>query len=214
MAPVTPAAAPPRPLLIGLTGGIGSGKSTVAQRLVALGAVLVDTDAIARALSAAGGSAIPALREAFGNEAIAADGSLNRERMRELAFQDASVKQRLEAILHPRIGQEAALQAQAAQNAGAAAIVFDVPLMHARSPWRERVHKLLVVDCEEATQLARVRARSGWSESAVRAAMAAQISRSERRKLADAVLQNEGLTVPELHEQVDALWALWMHSKA
>jgi dephospho-CoA kinase len=204
----------PQPLLIGLTGGIGSGKSTVAQRLQSLGAALVDTDAIARALSASGSAAIPALREAFGDAAIAADGSLNREHMRELVFNDARIKQHLESILHPRIGLEAAAQAEAAVHAGAAAIVFDVPLMHQKSPWRERVHKLLVVDCEEATQVRRVQARSGWREAAVRAAMAAQISRSERRKLADAVLHNEGLTLPELHAQVDALWALWTGSKA
>jgi dephospho-CoA kinase len=203
------AAASPPPLHIGLTGGIGSGKSTVAARFVALGAALIDTDAISRAIAAPGGAAIPALREAFGEDAIGADGGLNRERMRALAFADPAIKQQLEAVLHPLIGQQAQQHAQAAAQAGKTCLVFDVPLLTESRHWRARVHKVLVVDCEEATQVQRVQSRSGWSAEAVQGAIAAQASRARRRAIADAVIYNEGLSLAALHAQVDTLWARW-----
>ena len=128
---------------LGLTGGIGSGKSTVAAMLQALGAHLVDTDAIARALTAPGGAAMPALREAFGAEAVAPDGSLARAHMRERVFADAQAKLRLEAILHPLIGEIALAEAAAATGR---TVVFDVPLLVESAHWRARVDRVLVVD--------------------------------------------------------------------
>jgi dephospho-CoA kinase len=193
-------------LTIGLTGGIGSGKSTVAARLSALGTAVVDTDAIARALTAVGGAAIPALREAFGDEAIGADGALDRDRMRRLVFADADAKLLLEALLHPLIGREAERQASAAQGRP---VVFDVPLLAESTRWRQRVRRVVVVDCSEATQVERVMARSGWTADAVWRVIAQQASRATRRSAADAVICNEGLDLAGLHAEVDALWAMW-----
>jgi dephospho-CoA kinase len=191
---------------VGLTGGIGSGKSTVARRLVELGAHLVDTDAIARSLTAPGGGAIPALREAFGDDAIAADGALDRERMRGLAFADPDAKRRLEAVLHPMIGAEAERQATLADGRP---VVFDVPLLAESRHWRARVQRVLVVDCREATQVERVVHRSGWSADAVRRVIEQQAPRAMRRAVADAVIFNEGLDLDALRAEVDALWARW-----
>ncbi|MCU0814273.1 MAG: dephospho-CoA kinase [Burkholderiaceae bacterium] len=193
-------------LTMGLTGGIGSGKSTVALRLVALGAHLVDTDAIARALTAPGGGAIPALRATFGDDAIAADGALDRERMRRLAFADPAAKRRLEAVLHPMIGAEAERQATLADGR---AVVFDVPLLAESTRWRARVHRVLVVDCREATQIERVARRPGWSAEAARRVVEQQATRAERRAVADAVIFNDGLDLDALHAEVDTLWARW-----
>ena len=198
------AAAPLR--RIGLTGGIGSGKSTVARSLQARGATLVDTDAIAHQLTVAGGAAMPRLIETFGSKIAGADGALARDRMREIAFADAGARQRLEAILHPMIGSLAQAQADACGNA---VVVFDVPLLHATSPWRARCQRILVVDCSEATQIERVSQRSGWGEAQVRAAIASQAPRDARRAIADAVLHNDGLTLDELDAAVGRLWALW-----
>ena len=192
---------------IGLTGGIGSGKSTVAALLVAQGAVLVDTDAIARAIAQPGGIAMPALEAAFGREVIAPDGGLDRARMRALVFADASAKARLESILHPLIGAETERQAAAAGND--ATVVFDVPLLVESGRWRAIVDRVLVVDATEATQLKRVVARSGWTPEAVRAVIAQQASRQARRAAADAVVFNESLTLEELAAQVKGLWKQW-----
>jgi dephospho-CoA kinase len=191
---------------LGLTGGIGSGKSTVASSLVGLGAHLVDTDAIARALTQAGGAAMPALQAAFGPQAITADGALDREHMRDLAFGDPDAKRRLEAILHPLIGQQA--QHQAAQ-AGGRPVVFDVPLLTESSHWRARVDRVLVVDCRETTQVERVARRPGWNEAAALRVVAQQASRSARRAIADAVIFNDGLDLPGLHAEIAALWWAW-----
>jgi len=191
---------------IGLTGGIGSGKSTVAAELVRCGAVLVDTDAIARSIAAPGGAAIPALAAAFGAEALAADGSLDRSRMRALAFADATAKARLEAILHPLIGAEARRLADAA---GAQPVVFDVPLLAESGRWRARVHRILVVDCSTDTQVRRVAQRPGWTEAAALSVVAQQATRERRRAMADAVLHNEGITLEQLGAHVSALWSLW-----
>jgi dephospho-CoA kinase len=191
---------------IGLTGGIGSGKSTVAAVLVELGAHLVDTDAIARSLTAPGGAAMPAVAQAFGADFVAADGALDRTRMRALAFADPGAKARLEAILHPLIGAEA--QRQAALAAGRP-VVFDVPLLTPGSAWRARVARVLVVDCHEDTQAARVAARPGWDEAMARTVIAQQIPRAQRRALADAVIHNDGLTLDALRAEVQALWRLW-----
>ena len=194
------------PLRIGLTGGIGSGKSSVANVLVGHGAALVDTDAIARALTQPGGAAIDAIAAAFGPEFIAADGALDRVRMREQAFGDPAARQQLEAILHPLIGAEAQRQAQASS---AAVIVFDVPLLIESGRWRERVDRVLVVDCQEQTQIERVIARSGWTRAAVEAAIAQQATRALRRRCADAVIFNDGITLGELAAAVRSLWSHW-----
>ena len=195
-------------LAIGLTGGIGSGKSTVAAALVAHGAALVDTDAIAHALTAPGGAALPALRAAFGDDVAGADGALDRARMRTLVFADATAKRRLEAILHPLIGDEARRQAQAAQASGRT-VLFDVPLLTESSHWRARCQRILVVDCSADTQVQRVMARSGWSAEQVQRVIDQQAPRAARRAIADAVIVNDGLSLAALQAEVAALWAHW-----
>ncbi|MEK8049475.1 dephospho-CoA kinase [Ideonella sp. DXS22W] len=197
-------------LRIGLTGGIGSGKSTVAARLVARGAALVDTDAIAHALTAPGGAAMPALRAAFGDDVADASGALDRARMRQRVFADPEAKRRLEGILHPMIGDETRRQAEAAVVAGCPAIVYDVPLLTESAHWRGRCDRILVVDCSADTQVQRVMARSGWAEDQVRRVIAAQATREARRAIADAVIVNEGLGLDALQAEVDALWAQWL----
>jgi len=187
---------------IGLTGGIGSGKSTVASMLAAAGATLVDTDTIARAIAQPQGAAMPAIEAAFGPSVIAADGGLDRARMRDLVFADAAAKKRLEAILHPLIGAECERQAAAASGA---TIVFDVPLLVESKRWRALVDRVLVIDATEETQLRRVVARSGWTPDAVRAVLAQQAPRSVRRAAADAVIFNEQLSFEELGEEVRTL---------
>ncbi len=196
---------------IGLTGGIGSGKSTVAALLVGCGAHLVDTDAIARALTQAGGAAMPALAAEFSGAALTPEGALDRAHMRALAFTDTRAKARLESILHPLIGQEARRQATLA---GGRPVVFDVPLLTESSHWRTRVARVLVVDCSVQTQASRVLQRPGWSEAAVRSVIAQQASRHARRAIADAVIHNEGIGLTELAQQVQALWALWFGARA
>lgn len=194
-------------LRIGLTGGIGSGKSTVARVLTQLGAVLIDTDAIARSLALPGGAAMVSIRAAFGPTAIDASGGLDRARMRELVFADPSAKARLESILHPMIGAECNRLAEAA---GDRPLVFDVPLLVESSHWRTRVDRVLVVDCSEATQVERVMQRSGWSREAVEAVISQQASRETRRAAADAVIYNEALSLEQLAEEGVILWERWM----
>jgi dephospho-CoA kinase len=191
---------------IGLTGGIGSGKSTVAAMLVQHGAALVDTDAIAHRLTGPGGGAMPALVAAFGPAVATPDGALDRARMRLLAFTDAASRQRLEAVLHPMISAEAVREAAAADGA---TVVFDVPLLAESSAWRQRVQRVLVVDCSEATQVERVRARPGWTAESAQHAIAAQSPRAARRAIADAVIVNDGIDLAALKAEVDALWGLW-----
>ena len=190
-------------LRIGLTGGIGSGKSTVAALLVRAGAQVVDTDLIARRLTEPGGAAIESIRADFGADFIDASGALDRARMRAAAFADAAHKRRLEAILHPLIGAETERQAAESQSR---VVVFDVPLLVESGRWRARVDEIWIVDCAEATQVARVSSRVGWSEAAARAVIAQQASRSARRAAADAVIANDAITIDELARQVTTLW--------
>jgi dephospho-CoA kinase len=199
-----------RPLHIGLTGGIGSGKSTVAQALVELGAALVDTDAIARRLTAPHGAALPAIAQAFGSGMVNDQGGLDRNRMRALAFSDPSARRRLEAILHPLIGDTARAEATGAAQAGAATVVFDVPLLAESAHWRGRVDRVLVVDCEEATQISRVMARNGWAEETVLRVIAQQASRPLRRSIADAVIFNDSLSQQALQDEVLGVWRHWL----
>ncbi len=174
--------------------------------LVACGAVLVDTDAIAHVLTAEGGAALPVLAGEFGPDIIAADGSMDRGRMRALAFGDPGARRRLEAILHPMIGAEATRQASLA---GSKPVVFDVPLLAASSQWRQRVARVLVVDCLETTQVQRVMQRSGWSEEQVRRVIEQQSTRSARRAIADAVIFNDGLSQAALQVEVRSFWGVW-----
>ena len=194
---------------IGLTGGIGSGKSTVAALLVAHGAVLVDTDAIAHAMTAPGGPAMAALRLRFGDDVASADGALDRARMRSLVFADPDAKRSLEAILHPMIGAEAQRQATAAQTTGAGVVVFDVPLLTESSHWRARCQRILVVDCSADVQVQRVIARSGWNADQVQRVIDLQASRERRRAIADAVIFNDTLSRETLAAEVAALWSAW-----
>lgn len=197
---------------IGLTGGIGSGKSTVARMLQERGAHVVDTDAIAHSLTAPGGAALPAIAARFGADAIGPDGAMDRARMREKVFADAAARQALEAILHPMIGQATAAAAQAAPPD--APIVFDVPLLaEAGERWRNRVDKILVVDCDTSTQVQRVKARNGWPEETILRIIAQQATREQRRAIADAVVDNDtGNTLDDLRRQVDRVWEAWFCS--
>ncbi|MFZ2651457.1 MAG: dephospho-CoA kinase [Burkholderiaceae bacterium] len=194
-------------LRIGLTGGIGSGKSTVAAQLVQHGATLVDVDAIAHRLTEPGGAAIDALAAAFGPEIVTATGALDRDRMRRLVFTDAAAKRRLEDLLHPMIGAQAQRQADAAPTP---ILVFDIPLLVESAHWRARVDRVLVVDCTPSTQVARVVERSGLSPQAVLAIIAQQATRPRRRACADAVIHNDALSMDELAHLVASLWRLWV----
>ena len=193
------------PLRLGLTGGIGSGKSTVAQMFAARGAAVIDSDAIARSVTAANGSAMPAIAEAFGKEFVTPEGALDRDRMRVLVFSDPSAKLRLEAIVHPLVGIATQAQAQAAIQAGHTLLVFDVPLLVESPRWRKLVDKVLVVDCLESTQIERVIARSGLARDAVQNIIRAQATRAQRLAAADITLFNEGLDLEQLQVAVDAL---------
>ena len=188
---------------IGLTGGIGSGKSTVLAMLQELGAAAIDADAISRATTAAGGAAIPLIRQGFGPEFVGADGALDRVRMRERAYAHPQARRELEQIIHPLVGAEIARQVEAALAAGARCIVFDIPLLVESGRWRPQLDRVLVVDCEPETQVARVTARSGLAAEEVRAIIAAQAPRALRLAAADLVICNEGLTLQALRNEVE-----------
>jgi dephospho-CoA kinase len=187
---------------VGLTGGIGSGKSTVLQMLAALGAAVIDADAISRATTAAGGAAIAAISQRFGAAFITPEGALDRARMREHAYADPLARKQLEDIIHPLVGQESARQVQAALDTRVPCIVFDIPLLVESGRWRAQVDRVLVVDCSPETQVERVVARSGLEPEAVRAIMAAQAPRALRLAAADIVICNEGLSLEQLRDIV------------
>jgi dephospho-CoA kinase len=189
-------------LRVGLTGGIGSGKSTVLQMLARLGAAVIDADAISRATTATGGAAIAAIAQRFGSDFITPQGALDRDRMRERAYADPAARKQLEEIIHPLVGQESERQVQAALDAGVPCIVFDIPLLVESGRWRERVDRVLVVDCSPEIQVERVIARSGLRPEEVRAIIAAQASRGQRLAAADYVICNDGLSLDELRDKV------------
>lgn len=193
------------PFIVGLTGGIGSGKSTAAKLFGVLGAAVVDTDAISHALTGPGGSAIPAIREAFGVELLRSDGALDRDRMREAVFSNPAARKRLEGILHPLIRQEAEQQAGSAL---APYVVLVVPLLLETGSYRALVQRVLVVDCDPQVQTARVMARSGLARDAVIAIMRAQVGREQRLACADDVIDNS-TDVSSLRLQVGKLHALY-----
>lgn len=196
---------------IGLTGGIGSGKSTVAGVLQQLGAAVVDADAISRQLTTAGGAAIPAISLKLGPELIGPDGAMNRDAVRALVFRDPGIRLQLEAIIHPLVSQETARQAAAAIASGRRCVVYDIPLLVESPRWRGRLDRVLVVDCLPSTQIDRVmareRARPGWSRSAVEQVMAAQASRAQRLAAADICVYNEGVSLNDLTHIVGQLAA-------
>lgn len=175
--------------IVGLTGGIGSGKSTVAELFAQHGAALVDTDRIAHELTGPQGLAMPAIAAAFGPELLHADGALDRAAMRRRVFDDPASKARLEAILHPLIRAESAARCTAASDAPYVLLI--VPLLVESGGYRERSDRILVVDCDEAVQVARVMARSGLSAGEVRAIMATQAPRAVRRAAADDLVDND-----------------------
>jgi dephospho-CoA kinase len=179
----------PRRLVIGLTGGIGSGKSTVADLFAARGAGLVDTDVIAHALTGPAGAAMSDIESVFGRSVIAPDGRLDRAAMRELAFSDPEARRRLEAILHPMIRQQSIQQIARCEQAY---VMLVVPLMVESGNWRERADRLLVVDCPPTTQIERVMQRSGLAREQVQAILNAQASREERLAAADDLIDNSG----------------------
>ncbi len=187
---------------VGLTGGIGSGKSTVLQMLTRLGAAAIDADAISRSVTAAGGAAIPAIAQRFGPGFITADGALDRERMRQQVYADPLARRQLEAIIHPLVGQEIERQLEAARAGKHRCAVFDIPLLVESGRWRQRLDRVLVVDCRPDTQVARVQARSGLDADAVRAIIATQASRAQRLATADLVIFNEQISLDELATEV------------
>jgi dephospho-CoA kinase len=192
---------------LGLTGGIGSGKTHVANLLASWGATVIDTDLIAHQLTAPEGAAIEAIRRAFGAGLIDENGALDRVRMRELVFADAGRRIELEGILHPLIAEEVLRQAHEANGLYA---VFVVPLLIESGRWRDRVDRLCVVDCEEETQIARVQARSAIPTDTIRRIMAAQVSRTERLRAADDIIANMATTsLADLEKQVLVLHKAW-----
>lgn len=194
------------PFCVGLTGGIGSGKSSAARLFQSLGAGVVDVDDISHALTQPGGAGIPAIIQQFGRAFVAADGSLDRPRMRKRVFKDPLAKDRLEAILHPLIGQRARDQVA---HAGAPYVMLVVPLLLERKGYPDMVQRIAVVDCSEQTQIERTMRRSQLTESAVRAIMAAQFSRANRLAKADDVLHNDGGEA-DLQKQVTALHGVYL----
>lgn len=193
---------------IGLTGGIGSGKSTVAAFLAQAGAAVMDADAISRALTQAGGQAIPAILAQFGETLITPEGAMNRDAMRALVFSNPQTKRQLEAIIHPLVSQITAEQAQAALDQGRHGLVFDVPLLvESGERWRRQVDRVLVVDCNTDTQRQRVMARSGLPAAEIDRIIAQQASRAQRLACADVVIVNESLNLLELEAQVSQVAA-------
>ncbi len=189
---------------LGLTGGIGSGKSTVATCLNTLGARTIDADTISRQTTAAGGSAISAIRQLFGEQYIS-DGSLDRDRMRQAIFSAPSARAQLEAIVHPLVGAEIARQTQQAADSGCRVLVFDIPLLVESGRWRGQLDQICVIDCSVATQITRVMNRSGFSADAVQQVIDAQAPRRARLAAADTVIFNDGISIQQLHTEVQQL---------
>jgi dephospho-CoA kinase len=189
---------------IGLTGGIGSGKSTVAGMLRKLGATLIDADAISRASTAAEGAAIPAIRAVFGPDFITEEGALDRDRMRALVFADTDARQRLEGIVHPVV--QAEIDRRCAAMSGGCA-VLDLPLLVESSTWRQRVDTVWVVDCSPETQVRRVMQRNGWDRDQVLAVIRSQATRAQRLAAADTVIPNEDGSLEDLQAEISRQYA-------
>ncbi len=198
------------PFTVGLTGGIGSGKSAAAQVFEELGTTVIDTDAVAHALTAPGGAAIEPIQAAFGAAYLTPEGALERARMRELVFADALKKRLLESILHPLIRARTSELVQAARSPY---VVLMVPLLVESGDYRRRCQRILVVDCPEELQVERVMARSGLAAGQVRAIMANQVTREARLAAADDVVDNSQ-DLAQLRRQVEALHARYLQLAA
>jgi dephospho-CoA kinase len=192
--------------VVGLTGGIGSGKSAAAEEFGRLGATVVDTDAIALELTRAGGAATGQVRSLFGDEYVDADGAMDRARMRALAFRDPAARKKLEELLHPMIRAESERRIAAASGPY---VIHVVPLLVESAGYRQRVARVLVVDCPQSVQMERVRRRSGLSEDEVKRIIDAQVKREDRLAAADDVIDNSG-TLDALHKQVRELHARYL----
>ena len=191
---------------IGITGGIGSGKSTVANMLAGYGATVLDADAIARACTAANGAAIAAIASVFGDAYIDAQGALNRPAMRERIFSDPAARQQLQDIIHPLVQAQMLALGQQAEQQGKPLVLYDIPLLAESPYWRTRLHHIIVVDCDEATQIARTMQRSQLSRDETQAIIAAQTSRQDRLQIADTVINNGGHTNwQQLQQQVQQI---------
>ncbi|MCX8517727.1 MAG: dephospho-CoA kinase [Rhodoferax sp.] len=190
---------------LGLTGGIGSGKSTVANLLAQSGAKVIDADAISRATTAPGGAAIALIAQQFGPEYVDASGALRREPMRQRVFNDAAAKKQLEAIIHPLVGQAIAEYTRQALAQGTRCLVYDIPLLVESGHWRKHLDRVLVLDCHPAIQLERVCQRSALSRENVMKIIAAQASRPQRLAAADWVLHNQGISLTQLALQVQEI---------
>ena len=187
---------------LGLTGGIGSGKSTVAGLLAARGAAVVDADAIARELTAPNGLAMPMIAGTFGHDFITSAGALDRDKMRTLAYSDPTVRKRLESIIHPLVARETQRQASIAAKDGRACIVFDIPLLVESPIWRQKVDHVLVVDCTPEAQVRRVMARSQLTRNAIEKIISSQAGREQRLCAADTVIFNVDVTLESLADEV------------
>lgn len=201
------------PYIIGLTGGIGSGKSAAAERFAELGAVVIDTDAVAHELTAPGGPAMPAIVAAFGAGMATPDGALDRAAMRRLVFANPAERERLEAILHPLIRTESDRRIAAAASSGAPYVILMVPLLVESGNYRNRVERIAVVDCSPETQIRRVMARNGLARAEVERILAAQASREQRLAVADDVIGNDG-SLAELLAQIPPLDARYRRNRS
>ena len=192
---------------IGLTGGIGSGKSTVSAQLGQMGATIVDADAVSRSVTGSNGSAIPALTTAFGSSILSSNGALDRAQMRRLIYSNPASKIQLEAIVHPLVRTEIQRQSILAETNGARCIVFDIPLLLETAYWRRMLHRILVIDCTEETQISRVVQRDGLSAEQVQRVVLAQVSRLDRLQAADMALFNDGISPQILALRVQEIGA-------
>lgn len=194
-------------LRIGLTGGIGSGKSTVASIFSKCGAIVIDADAISRQVTAPGGIATRPVAEEFGAHMIRPDGAMDRDLMRQLVFDDQDARRRLEAIIHPLVRQETVRQYKEAAGAGSPCVIFDLPLLVESGRRRQQLDQVVVVDCSEATQIRRVIARSGLTSEAVEKIIKGQASREQRLSAADVIIHNEGISLEALDREIRQLAA-------
>ena len=189
-------------LTVGLTGGIGSGKTTVAHMLAGCGATIIDADAISRSLTEAGGAALMPIKQVFGEEVIGADGALNRGAMREIVFAQPASRTKLEAIIHPLVQMR---MSAAIQNAPTDVVILDIPLLVESPRWRKQIDLIVVVDCNVETQVSRVMQRNGWAASTIEAIIQSQATRGDRLKAADVVIFNEKSNLSILKNQVNSL---------
>jgi dephospho-CoA kinase len=195
---------------MGLTGGIGSGKSSVASIMASAGAAVLDADAISRSLTLPGGRAVPAILAEFGEQLIAPDGAMDRDAMRTLVFSNPQSKRQLEAIIHPLVGQVLQEESKAAIAAGHACLVYDVPLLvESGERWRRQVDWVCVVDCEVETQIQRVISRSQLGRTEIERIISQQATRQQRLDCADAVIFNEGIDLAHLKQLVHEMMALF-----